>query len=51
MEYKDFYRAIANPLSGLQDETIDALIDLFNDVESLKVAKNTEQANQPDFAS
>jgi hypothetical protein len=46
MNYKDFYKAIVNPLSGLQDDTIDALIDLFKDVEDLKAPGNTEQQVQ-----
>jgi hypothetical protein len=50
MDYKDFYKAIVNPLSGLQDDTIDALIDLFNDVESLKAPGNAQQQVQPDGA-
>lgn len=48
MKDLEFYEALSNPLSGLQDDTVAALCELFTRVEKLERAKNTEQQLQPD---
>ena len=48
MDDLDFYNAVADPANKLTQDAIAALMKLFQRVELLEGAKNTEQANQPD---
>jgi len=45
----DFYNAVADPANKLTQDAIAALMKLFQRVELLEGAKNTEQLLQPDI--